>query len=91
MSEFNNIIKAAIQTYGKENQIMILFEEMAELQNALCKIARGRDNADHVCEEIADVLIMCYQMAAIYGEERVTQWVSFKMNRLKNRLQEAQN
>ena len=48
---------------------------MAELQNALCKLARGRGTAGDVCEEIADVMIMCLQMA------------QYKIRRLKNRLE----
>ena len=61
--EFDEIIQLAIQTYGKEVQTLMLFEEMAELQDALCKLARGRGTVGDVCEEIADVMIMCFQMA----------------------------
>lgn len=81
--EFDEIIKLAIETYGKSAQTQMLFEEMSELQNALCKLARGRDTADHVCEEIADVMIVCLQMAQIYGTARVEHWANFKMKRLK--------
>lgn len=84
--EFDDIIKLAINTYGKDAQTQMLFEEMAELQDALCKLARNRGSADHVCEEIADVLIMCLQMAHIYGLNRVQQWANRKMLRLKVRL-----
>lgn len=84
--EFDDIIKLAINTYGKETQTRMLFEEMAELQNALCKLARNRDTADHVCEEIADVMIMCLQMAHIYGSKQVELWANRKMLRLKKRL-----
>lgn len=54
--EFDEIIQLAIQTYGKEAQTRMLFEEMAELQNALCKLSRGRGTVSDVCEEIADVM-----------------------------------
>lgn len=84
--EFDEIIKRAIDTFGKDAQIQMLFEEMAELQNALCKLARNRGTADQVCEEIADVMIMCLQMAHIYGTKRVEQWANRKMIRLKDRL-----
>ncbi len=84
--EFNEIISRAIETYGHEAQTQMLFEEMSELQNALCKLSRGRDTADHVCEEIADVMIMCFQMAHIYGTKQVEQWARRKMVRLKQRL-----
>ena len=61
--EFDEIIRRAITTYGKDAQIQMLFEEMAELQNAICKLSRGRGTVNDVCEEIADVSIMCIQMA----------------------------
>lgn len=84
--EFDEIIQLAIQTYGKEAQTQMLFEEMAELQNALCKLSRGRGTVSDVCEEIADVMIMCFQMAQIYGPKSVEQMANFKMRRLADRL-----
>lgn len=84
--EFDEIIQLAISTYGKEAQTQMLFEEMAELQNAICKLNRGRGTVGDVCEEIADVMIMCLQMAQIYGPKQVEQMAHFKMRRLKNRL-----
>lgn len=84
--EFDETIKLAVKTFGKEHRTQMLFEEMAELQNALCKLSRGRATEDDVCEEIADVMIMCLQMAQIYGIKRVEQWADFKMNRLKELL-----
>lgn len=84
--QFDNTIRLAVSTYGKEAQTQMLFEEMSELQNALCKYARGRDNADHVCEEIADVMIMCMQMAQIFGQKEVEKWANQKMLRLAERL-----
>lgn len=84
--EFDEIIQRAIATYGKEAQTQMLFEEMAELQNAICKLNRGRGSASDVCEEIADVMIMCFQMAQIYGAKEVEQMANYKMCRLRNRL-----
>lgn len=85
-NEFDEIIRSAIATYGKEAQTQMLFEEMAELQNAICKLNRGRGTVGDVCEEIADVMIMCLQMAQIYGPELVEGWAEYKIARLKDRL-----
>lgn len=90
-SEFDAIITDAIETFGKESQTAMLFEEMAELQQAICKHARGRDTIDHVCEEIADVVIMCIQMAKIYGNNMVTNIGNEKMLRLQQRLRSIHN
>lgn len=84
--EFDETIRRAIKTYGKDSQTQMLFEEMAELQNAICKLSRGRGTAGDVCEEIADVMIMCFQMAQIFGTKAVEQAANFKMLRLKDRL-----
>lgn len=89
--EFDEVIKLAIKTYGKEAQTQMLFEEMAELQNAICKLNRGRGTAGDVCEEIADVMIMCLQMAQIYGPKAVEQMAQYKMHRLKDRLINPKN
>ena len=88
--EFDETIRRAIKTYGKDSRTQMLFEEMAELQDALCKLTRGRDTRAHVCEESADVLIMCLQMAQIYGPKAVENWINIKINRLKNRLDNPQ-
>lgn len=89
--DFDETISLAIKTYGKEAQTQMLFEEMAELQNAICKLNRGRGTAGEVCEEIADVMIMCLQMAQIYGPKAVEQMAQYKMRRLKNRLINPKN
>lgn len=85
-NEFDEIIRSAIATYGKEAQTQMLFEEMAELQNAICKLNRGRGTEGDVCEEIADVMIMCLQMAQIYGQKAVEWMAQKKMRRLRDRL-----
>lgn len=89
--EFNNILAKAVSTFGLETQTMMLFEEMAELQNALCKLRRGRDTADHFCEEIADVLIMVGQMSTAYGLENVGSWMEKKATRLQQRINDYEN
>ena len=47
---------AALSRYGAQAQIMMLFEEMAELQDVLCKFLRGRVDGNtlaNIAEEIA--------------------------------------
>jgi NTP pyrophosphatase (non-canonical NTP hydrolase) len=86
LQEVRDILKLAICTYGEKAQTQMLFEEMAELQDALCKLARGRDTIPHVQEEIADVLIMVLQMAEAYGMPVVQTWFNAKLKRLKERI-----
>lgn len=85
----DNIFKRAVDTYGADNQIGMLHEEMGELQTAINQYARGRVNKDAVVTEIADVMIMCEQMAEIFGREDVEAEKKRKIQRLAERLEEA--
>lgn len=82
------VLKKAIETYGKENQSMMLFEEMAELQKKVCKSLRGNNNHDEIVEEIADVLIMIEQLKIMHDVKyrELNEMLNFKINRLKERL-----
>ena len=42
------IFEEALAYYGSEAQIKMLYEEMAELQLAVCKNGRGTDNLDNI-------------------------------------------
>ena len=83
------IFLAAINKYGALAQITMVFEEMAELQDVLCKHLRGRDvNPRHIAEEIADVGIMLDQMAILFGiEGAVAEQRAFKVGQLQERME----
>lgn len=81
------VLKSAIDTFGEDNQINMLFEECAELTDALCKFRRGRCTEENVITEIADVLIMAEQMAIIFGEDAVEKEKRRKLNRLQERIE----
>ena len=65
--EQEDILKGAVEKWGKEFQIMMVFEEMAELQKELVKSLRGKSSKLMVAEEIADVLIMLDQLKFMYS------------------------
>ena len=83
------ICQAAIEKYGKEAQTWMAIEEMAELNNAIAKYRRGRVGDDEVCEEIADVIIMCLQLAEIHGVEKTKDYLEAKLERLYNKLNKS--
>ena len=88
----NDICRAALDTYGAEAQIMMVFEEMAELQKELCKNARGSRNVVLIAEEIADVEIMLAQMKLHFDIVKETEdWKAIKLHRLKRRLEDARS
>lgn len=79
--------RLAVQKFGMESQINMLFEEMAELQDAICKQRRGRDSVAHIAEEIADVEIMLEQLKEIYHCHKLASQKRIeKIERLRKRL-----
>ena len=78
--------------WGKDAQVNMCIEEMAELTKALCKARRYKkpDNwLNQIYEEIADVTIMLEQMIHIYDGEEVVEWkIDEKMKRLSKEIQE---
>lgn len=63
------LYRTALDRWGKEAQIRMVFEEMSELQKELCKRMRGADNLEAIAEEIADVRIMLEQMGQMFDCE----------------------
>lgn len=80
------LYRQAIEKWGTA-QIIIAFEEMAELQKELSKYLRGRENTTEIAEEIADVEIMLEQMKVLFGiEDIVKDYKNQKLRRLEERL-----
>lgn len=50
------------------------------------KFRRGRVNEDDIITEIADVMIMCEQMATYFGKDKVALEKENKLERLEERL-----
>lgn len=64
------VFQKALKAWGGEAQVLCLLEEMAELQDALCKHKRGRRTLEDIAEEIADVEIMLDQMKLLFHIEK---------------------
>ncbi len=93
MSEREELYMAALNYYGGELQINMVFEEMAELQKELCKYLRKKDTRNKIelipsiAEEIADVEIMLEQMKLLFEiENAVEKFKTMKVDRLRERL-----
>lgn len=76
----------AVEKFGPESQINMALEECAELIDALCKFRRERVGTLDVITEIADVQIMCEQLAYMFGEQTVEDERKRKIERLQKRL-----
>ena len=83
------MLKKAICKYGKQAQLDVAVEEMAELTKEIIKSKRGASNYHQIVEELADVYIMMTQMKLIYGiyDEELINAMDLKIARLEKRLQ----
>lgn len=91
MNKIKEIYKRAIETYGKDAQLKMAIEEMAELTQAICKSFRCNDNIENIIEEIADVEIMLTQLKLIYklNKNEVLVKKVEKLRRLEERLNDV--
>lgn len=84
------VLEAALHKWGGELQELIAIEEMAELTKALIKRRRmsiAEYDETKIVDEIADVQIMLWQLAIIYGRYHIEDAIAAKMERLKSRLE----
>lgn len=85
-SQKRAIYAQALNRYGLNSQVFMVFEEMGELQDALAKYIRGRVTTEAVITELADVSIMVEQMAQYFGVEDFRIEKERKLDRLAIRL-----
>lgn len=80
----------AINAYGTEEQVRMIYEEMCELGVALSKYHRdpGMKTVRDVQEEIADVQIMLEQAKEMFGRSEVEWFLQEKTERLRKRVEE---
>lgn len=81
-----SIYAMALERWGKAAQTLQAIEECGELVTALVHSIRGRADDSAVAEEIADVQIMCEQMALIFGQGVVAAKKREKLARLAGML-----
>ena len=98
ISQHKEVYKRAIKKWGADAQLLMVFEEMSELQLAICKSTRlSNPQTDAqkklaIIDEIADVYIMLGQLLEIYNiyEMEVEHKVIVKISRLESRLKEGE-
>lgn len=84
-----SVYKDAVDLWGPDSQIGMLFEEMGELMSAIIRDKRERTYKASVEEEIADVSIMLEQMNHIFNPALIESWKQLKIKRLEARIQKA--
>lgn len=86
----NELCQVAIKTFGVNNQVDMLIEEMSELTQALLKHRRKPDSIpvwENLHEEFADVTILMNQIKFTLNGNMVQQFKSAKLNRLSSLIE----
>ena len=78
------LYEKAIRVWGIEAQRNMAFEELGELNTALARDRRGRVTKEELLSELADVTIMCEQMAIILGYDDYEKMLDYKLERLRD-------
>lgn len=85
--ERKKVYTDALIAYGDRAQMIVAVEELAECQQAVCKILRGGEDFNHLAEEVADATIMLEQLRQMFGiNDRVCAYMDAKVRRLDQRL-----
>ena len=83
-------IQKISEHYDKYTQIRKSQEECQELLDELCNAVHINDQItlpDNAWSEIADVMIMCIQLAMQHDkEDKVREWIKYKVDRQLRRM-----
>ena len=93
--EDRNLYQKALSKWGVSSQLLMLFEEMGELMQAISKFDRFFDtqwrdvHRENLIDEIADVKIMLEQLQVMskISDQEVNLIRETKLNRLKDILE----
>ncbi len=81
------LFELCLKTWGEEAQCMMAIEEAGELIQALVHHYRSRIPLFKLRAEIADMTLMCEQLALIFGEREVKDIINLKLLRLERRVE----
>ena len=88
--ERKKVYMNALITYGDRKQMVKCLEELAECQQAICKILIGGENFNHLAEEIADATITLEQMRLLFNiNDDVCSYMDAKVQRLDDNLRKG--
>ena len=81
------LYEKAICKWGVEAQREMAYEELGELITAIARHRRGRASREEIITELADVTIMCEQLAFMLGFEDFEKEKDRKLIRLIEKLE----
>lgn len=88
-----DVLKEAINKYGKEHQTIVAIGELAELSDVLVKslrVDRHEDLKEDILTEVADVYIILKQVCMMldFSDDELCKEMDYKVKRLEKRLNE---
>lgn len=84
--------RKALAAFGDRMQLTVASEELAECQQAICKILRGGENFKHLAEEVADATIVLEQVRQMFNIDfDVCECMDMKVQRLEERIERYTN
>lgn len=85
------LYKQAIEKWGEDAQVRMLYEECGELITAVAQFSRGRTSHHDVMTELADVSIMVEQIATLMNYDDFETEKDRKLIKLKEKLDRYEN
>ena len=89
LDKITGVCNDAIGYFGTSRRVDKAMEEMGELSASLLQYKYGRADVDSVTEEIADVIVIAYQLALIFGKDDVSSKIDDKIERLQKMIPKA--
>lgn len=83
---------AAELTFGRDVQLVVANEELAEAQQQICKVMRGKMDINSLAEELADAVIVIEEVMVMLNisERDLLKVKTRKQHRLIKTIAEAQ-
>lgn len=83
----------ALEVFGEEHQIKVLFGELAELQDAICKWYQNRATRDNVVEERVDVKIVLKYLDEMFNitEAEIEEYERRKIAHIRNLIEQKRS
>jgi len=88
----SKLYREAVETFGKDNQLIVTMGELAECSAEIAKrfISNREENEPAMLDEMADVCIMMEQMKVIYGDKLIAS-IHKKLNKVEAHIEHRRN
>ena len=86
MINYEDFLTYIINKYGEQQQDIVCIEELSELQKELTKSLRGKENRQHLIEEIAHCYISIDMIKKTHNIniDEINKEIKKKINEYKN-------